>query len=276
MKNESIDLNSFRVWLRHNESHPETVKKYLRDVCLMLSWLHGRPITKDVLTEWKSYLLGEGYATVTVNSMLAAVNRFLCFLGKENCRVRYVKVQRKAFRDGNRELTREDYSQLLKTAQEKPRLALLLETLAATGVRVSEVKYITVQAAQKGCVEISLKGKVRCILLPNKLCRKLLKFAQKQKITQGEIFLTKSGNSLDRRQIWAELKKLADNAGVDPKKVFPHNLRHLFAVTFYNVCKDIVKLSDVLGHSSLETTRIYLLTSGREHARLLERMQLVI
>lgn len=276
MKNESIDLNSFRVWLRHNESHPETVKKYLRDVCLMLSWLRGRPITKDVLTEWKSYLLGEGYATVTVNSMLAAVNRFLCFLGKENCRVRYVKVQRKAFRDGNRELTREDYSQLLKTAQEKPRLALLLETLAATGVRVSEVKYITVQAAQKGCVEISLKGKVRCILLPNKLCRKLLKFAQKQKITQGEIFLTKSGNSLDRRQIWAELKKLAGNAGVDPKKVFPHNLRHLFAVTFYNVCKDIVKLSDVLGHSSLETTRIYLLTSGREHARLLERMQLVI
>lgn len=151
-----------------------------------------------------------------------------------------------------------------------------MEAICGTGVRVSEVRYLTVEAAKTGRADISLKGKIRTILIPGKLCRKLLKYAQKEKIASGEIFLTKSGNSLSRRQIWAEMKRLCEKAGVEPSKVFPHNLRHLFATAFYKTCRDIVRLADVLGHSSVETTRIYLLTTGTEHARLLERLGLVL
>jgi len=157
----------------------------------------------------------------------------------------------------------------------RERLALLLETICATGIRVSEVKYITVEAAQVGRAEISLKGKLRTILLPGKLCRKLKKYARQQKNASGEIFLTRSGKSLSRRQIWAEMKRLCKVAGVAPSKVFPHNLRHLFARTFYKVCRDVVKLADVLGHSSIETTRIYLISTGVEHMKILSRMRLI-
>ena len=150
-----------------------------------------------------------------------------------------------------------------------------MEAICATGVRVSEVKYLTVEAARSGCAEISLKGKIRTILLPNKLCRKLLKYAKKQKIASGEIFLTRGGKSLSRKQIWAEMKGLCQKAGVASSKVFPHNLRHLFARTFYRACRDVAKLADVLGHSSIETTRIYLISTGAEHARALERLRLV-
>ena len=159
--------------------------------------------------------------------------------------------------------------------QGRERLALLLETICGTGIRVSEVRYVTVEAVYRGRAEISLKGKIRTILLPGKLCRKLLKYARKQKIASGEIFLTRNGTSLSRRQIWTELKRLCKSAGVESAKVFPHNLRHLFATIFYRACKDIVRLADVLGHSSIETTRIYLVTSGAEHARQLERLGLV-
>lgn len=152
---------------------------------------------------------------------------------------------------------------------------MLLETICATGIRVSEVKYITVEAAQVGRAEISLKGKLRTILLPGKLCRKLKKYARQQKNASGEIFLTRSGKSLSRRQIWAEMKRLCKVAGVAPSKVFPHNLRHLFARTFYKVCRDVVKLADVLGHSSIETTRIYLISTGVEHMKILSRMRLI-
>ena len=155
------------------------------------------------------------------------------------------------------------------------RLALLMETICGTGIRVSEVRYVTVEAALAGRAEIALKGKIRTIMLPGKLCRKLLKYAKKRKIASGEIFLTRSGKSLSRRQIWAEMKAVCALAGVEPSKVFPHNLRHLFATTFYRACKDIVKLADMLGHSSVNTTRIYLITTGAEHARTLERLGLV-
>ena len=170
-----------------------------------------------------------------------------------------------------------EYDRLLETARERgqERLALLMETICATGIRVSEVRYITMEAAQRGRAEISLKGKIRTILLPGKLCRKLLKYARQHKTVSGEIFLTRNGIPLSRRQIWAELKRLCKYAGVEPSKVFPHNLRHLFATTFYKACKDIARLADVLGHSSIETTRIYLVTSGTEHARQLNRLGLV-
>ena len=182
------------------------------------------------------------------------------------------------FRDESRDLTRTDYHALTAAARArgKARLALLIEAICATGIRVSEVKHLTVEAARAGKAEISLKGKIRTILLPGKLCRKLLKYAKQQKTASGEIFLARSGRSLNRRQIWAEMKGLCRAAGVTPGKVFPHNLRHLFATSFYRVNRDIVSLADVLGHSSIETTRVYLLTSWTEHQRQLDRMRLVI
>ena len=210
--------------------------------------------------------------------MLAALHHFFAFVGWTDCRVRYLRVQRKLFCEPRRELTRTDYTKLFAAAKKRgqTRLALLIETLGAVGIRVSETQYITVQAAEAGRADIRLKGKIRTILLPKKLCRKLLKYARKQKIASGKIFLTKSGKGLSRGQIWAELKRLSVYAGVEAEKVFPHNLRHLFAVSFYRVCRDIAKLADVLGHSSIETTRIYLLTSGNEHLRLLDKVQLVL
>ena len=210
-------------------------------------------------------------------AMLAALNRFFVFQGWEECRVKALRLQKKLFREAGRELVRADYEKLLDAAerQGRPRLVLLMEAICATGIRVSEVKYLTVEAARRGKAEISLKGKIRTILIPNKLCRKLLKYAQKQKTASGEIFLTRSGKSLSRKQIWAEMKSLCREAGVAPSKVFPHNLRHLFARCFYQACRDVAKLADVLGHSSIETTRIYLISTGAEHARTLDRLRLI-
>lgn len=270
-------ITAYSQALRQEERSPGTIEKYLRDVRAFARWLDGRPVSKELAAGWKEYLRSQDYASVTINSMLAAINGLFHFLGWDECRVKFLKVQRRLFRDAGRELTRPEYERLLAAARERgrERLALLMETICATGIRVSEVKYITVEAAQRGRAEISLKGKIRTILLPGKLCRKLLKYARKQKTASGEIFLTRSGNSLSRRQIWAELKRLCRYAGVEPAKVFPHNLRHLFATTFYKACKDIARLADVLGHSSIETTRIYLVTSGAEHARQMERLGLV-
>lgn len=264
-------------YLRTEERAPGTIEKYLRDARNFAVWLDGASVTKENATVWKEQLRACGYAPTTINSMLAALNNLFRFLGWSECHLKFFKIQRKLFRDTARELTRTEYERLIRTAeaQNRQRLALLMETICATGVRVSEVKYLTVEAARAGCAEISLKGKIRTILLPGKLCRKLLKYAKKQKITSGEVFLTKSGKGMSRRQIWAEIKRLCAAAGVEPSKVFPHNLRHLFATAFYRACKDIAKLADVLGHSSIETTRIYLVTSGMEHRKQLDRLGLV-
>ena len=210
--------------------------------------------------------------------MLAALNGLFHFLGWDECRAKFLKVQRRLFRDAGRELTRQEYERLLAAARARgqERLALLMEAICATGIRVSEVQYITVEAARAGRAEVALKGKIRTILIPSKLCRKLLKYAKQQKTASGEIFLTRNGTPLSRRQIWAEMKQLCRYAGVEPGKVFPHNFRHLFATIFYRACKDIVRLADVLGHSSIETTRIYLTTSGAEHAQQLNRLGLIL
>ena len=267
----------FEVHLRREERSPGTIAKYLRDVRQFTAWLDGSPVTKEAVAGWKEHLLTAGREPSTVNGKLASLNAFLCFLGRKDCCVRSLRLQRKLFRDAGKELTRAEYERLTRTAQTlgKARLSLLMETICATGIRVSEVKYITVEAAGSGRAEISLKGKIRTILIPGRLCRKLLKYAKKNKIASGEIFLTRSGSSLSRKQIWAEMKALCAAAGVESSKVFPHNLRHLFATVFYKACKDIAKLADVLGHSSVETTRIYLLTTGAEHARQLDRLRLV-
>lgn len=270
-------ITAFGCYLCREERAPGTREKYLRDVRAFALWLDGEAVTKEAVTGWKERLLEERRAPSTVNAALSALNGLFRFLGWEGCRARFVKVQRRLFRDPARELTRPDYERLIATARElgKERLALVMETICATGVRVSELRYLTVEAAQRGRAEISLKGKIRTILIPTKLRRKLLKYAKKNKTASGEIFLTGNGKSLSRRQIWAEMKRLCVWAGVEPSRVFPHNLRHLFATAYYRAYRDIAKLADVLGHSSIETTRIYLLTSGEEHQRQLDRLGLV-
>lgn len=268
-----------RFWryLEDKELAEGTIQKYRRDLAAFAAWAGEREITKEVSAGWKEQLVERGYAPTTVNSMLAAVNALFRFLGWHDCTVRFLRIQRRLFREQSRELTQEEFRRLVAAAEaeERHRLALLLETIASTGVRVSEVGYITVEAARRGRAEIALKGKIRTILLPSRLCRKLLRYAAKNKIASGEIFLTGSGRSLGRKQIWAEMKRLCRRAGVEPSKVFPHNLRHLFAVTFYRASRDIAKLADILGHSSVETTRIYLLSTGAEHLRQLDGLGLV-
>nr|WP_326183674.1 tyrosine-type recombinase/integrase [uncultured Oscillibacter sp.] len=273
----SEQIAAYCCHLKEEECAPGTMEKYLRNVWVFALWLDGRSVTKEALTGWKEYLLSQNYAPSTINGTLAALNGLFHFLGWEELRAKFLKIQRRMFRDSSRDLTRSDYDALITTARERgqDRLALLIEAICATGIRVSEVKYLTVEAAQRGRAEITLKGKIRTILIPAKLCRKLLKYAKKNKTVSSEIFLTRNGKPLTRRQIWAEMKALCKYAGVEPSKVFPHNLRHLFATAFYRACKDIAKLADVLGHSSIETTRIYLLTSGAEHQRQLDRLGLV-
>ena len=265
----------FAACLRQEDRSPGTIDKYLRDSAAFAAWLGERPLTPETAAGWREHLTKGGYAPATVNSMLSAVNRLLKFLGREECRIKFLRIQRRTFRERDRELTRAEYQRLLDAAAGQERLGLLMEAICSTGIRVSEVRYITVEAARAGRTEIRLKGKIRTILLPAKLCRKLLRYAKKHKTASGEIFLTGNGKPVSRKQIWREMKKLCHKAGVESSKVFPHNLRHLFATVFYSACRDIVKLADVLGHSSINTTRIYLMTSGAEHARQLERLGLV-
>lgn len=270
-------LISFKHQLRSEEREQSTIEKYMREVRLFRAWLAGRPATTETIANWKNHLRDGGYKPETINSKLSALNKFFKLMGWQELRIKYLKIQRRLFRGTEKELTKDEYLRLLETANHlgKDRLVLLIETICATGMRVSEVKYITVEAIQAGRADIALKGKIRTILLPGKLCRKLQKYAKRQKITSGKIFLTRSGKGIARRQIWAEMKALCKKAGVAPSKVFPHNLRHLLARTFYRTCRDVARLADVLGHSSIETTRIYLISTGVEHARQLERLGLI-
>ena len=270
----NTDIMSFAAYLRNEERSAATIEKYVREAGRFLRWLDGRTAGKELALAYKEALMGDR-TPAGVNGAVAALNCLFSFWGLPECRMRSVKIQRRIFRDEERELTEKEYRRLLTAAKGNRRLLLVMETICATGIRVSEVRYITVEAARLGRAEVSLKGKVRTILLPAKLCRKLEKYARKNKTVSGEIFLTRNGHPLSRRQIWREMKALCAKAGVEPSKVFPHNLRHLFARSFYRACRDVVKLADVLGHSNIETTRIYLISTGAEHARQLERLGLV-
>lgn len=271
------ELARFAGYLRREEREAATIEAYLRTARKFAAWLEGRAVTKELAAAWKAALTEQGYRPISINAMLSAINKLFVCMGREDCKVRYLRLQRQMFRKTERELTRAEYQRLLDTAQVRGdmRLLLLLETLCATGIRVSEVRYITVEAAWNGVAEITLKGKIRTILLPGKLCRKLLKYAKKRNIRQGQIFLTRNGNGLSRKFIWSEMKKLCESAKVSRSKVFPHNLRSLFARTFYAACRDVVRLADVLGHSSIEATRIYLLSTAKESARQLDRLNLL-
>jgi len=271
-------INDYDTHLCKEERASGTREKYRRDITSFALFLKDEPLTKSAVIAWRDMLVAKAYAPVTINSMIAALNGFFDFIGRRDCRLKFLKIQRRLFREKSRDLSRAEYDALIETAYRlgRERTALLMETICACGIRVSEVKYITVSAAKEQRVDISLKGKIRTILIPQKLCRKLLKYARKQKVTAGEIFLTRSGKGMSRGQIWAEMKLICKAAGVEDTKVFPHNLRHLFASVFYKACKDIVKLADILGHSSIETTRIYLIATSHEHERQLEKLRLVI
>ena len=268
-------VDGFRRELLRREYSHGTAESYVRSIRAFARW-SGGAVDRGLVLTWKARLTAR-YAPATVNAMLAGLNRFFDFAGRPECRVKVLRLQRCSFREAERELDRGEYRALVRTARTlgRERLALVMETICATGIRVGEVPYITLEAARQGRAEIALKGKIRVILLPGKLCRKLIKYAGKQKITSGEIFLTRGGKGLSRKQIWAEMKRLCLRAGVAPTKVFPHNLRHLFARTFYQATRDVAKLADVLGHSSIETTRIYLISTGAQHRRDLDRLRLV-
>lgn len=271
------DIEEFLRYLVMEERAEMTIEKYVRDVRRFTEWCNGRKIEKKLVMEWKENLIEHGYCPTTINSMLASVHGYFRFAGIGGCNVKFLKIQRRIFRDQNRELNKDEYRKLIMTARSegKERLAMLIETIGATGVRVSEVKYITVEAVRMGRAEIALKGKIRTILIPGKLARKLGTYAKKEKITSGEIFVTRNGTGMSRKQIWAEMKEICGYAGVESTKVFPHNLRHLFAITFYKASRDIVRLADVLGHSSIETTRIYLVTTGNEYMSWLDGLRMV-
>lgn len=270
-------LKEFEEYLIQEEREKATIGKYLRDAECFLVWLENRELSKKQVVLWKEKLTEKRYSPITINGKLAAINKLLLSLGKPEFRVKYLKIQRRLFRSTERDLTKEEYTRLVETAflDGRERLALLMESICATGIRVSEVRYLTVETAEAGRAEISLKGKIRTILIPGKLCRKLLKYAKKQKIASGEIFLTRSGKGMSRHQIWAEMKALCAQAKVQASKVFPHNLRHLFARAFYRACRDVVRLAGVLGHSSIETTRIYLITTGIEYRKQMSRLGLI-
>lgn len=271
------DIGEYCRALCAEERAAGTVAKYRRDLSALARFLGGERVTQESAAAWKTHLQERGYAPATVNAMLSAANSFFRYKGW-GIKIKFLKIQRQLFRDPARELTRGDYTRLVACARAegRERAALIMETLCATGIRVSELRYITLEAARAGRATVALKGKIRTVLLPAKLCRKLIKYAKKQKIASGEVFLTKSGRAITRRQVWYELKGLCRRAGVAPERVFPHNFRHLFAATFYRACRDIARLADVLGHSSIETTRIYLAVSGAEQQRQLDRLGLVL
>ena len=263
--------------LREQERSAATLQKYAHDLKELCAYLQDAQLTKAALIAWKEQLIGK-YAPATVNSMLTAANGYLRFYGWGNLTVKQLKVQKSLFADESKELTREEYAHLVQAAQRKDneRLALVIQTICATGIRVSELRFITVEAVQTGRTEISNKGKRRLVFLPEKLRKLLRSYARKQKKTAGAVFTTRTGKPLDRSNIWRDMKALCESAGVAPEKVFPHSLRHLFARTFYSLEKDLSRLADILGHSSIVTTRIYTAESGAVHARQIGRLGLVI
>lgn len=275
---EEAMLQEFEIHLVKEERSRETIKKYLRDIWRFFQEVGmGNSIEKETVLEYKNKIAIR-YAPTSVNSILAAINSFLRFQGRFDCVVKTLKIQREAFRARDRELTKNEYLRLLEKAKENgnDRLALLMETLGATGIRIGELPFITVEAAKEGYAVVTLKGKTRPVLIPKKLGRKLLKYAKNHGIKEGPVFVTRTGRTMDRSNILHEMKKLCEAAGVEKSKVFPHNFRHLFACVFYRVHKDLSRLADLLGHSNINTTRIYTCISSTEHARQIERLGLVV
>lgn len=269
-------LKAFEKYLCDEEKSDNTVQKYLRDLRFFRLWLDGRTVDKSVVLAYKKHLC-EKYAPKSVNAALSSLNAFFAYRNWHDCRVKALKLQRQIFIDPQKELTKSEYERLLNAAKcaKNERLYYLLQTLASTGLRVSEIKYITCEAVKDGQATIRCKGKIRQIFLPAKLCKMLCAYRKRHKLEDGAIFVTKNGKPLDRSVVWKMLKSLCAVAHVEKSKVFPHNLRHLFARTFYTLQKDIVRLADILGHSSIETTRIYTMENGEIHRKQMQNLGLL-
>ena len=271
-------ISDFYKWLKSEEKSENTVEKYIRDVTAFMAYLGGGVITKETVIAYKSKLIADNYAVRSINSMLASLNSLFAFLGWVDLKVKSIKLQRQIYCPEEKELTKAKYMRLVNTAKQKgnERLNLLIQTICSTGIRVSELQYITVEAVKCGEAVVTLKGKTRTVFIVKELKQKLLRYARDQKISSGAIFITRSGKPMSRTNIWREMKSLCEQARVNPQKVFPHNLRHLFARTFYGIEKDIAKLADILGHSSINTTQIYTITTGNEHRQRMENMRVII
>lgn len=270
-------INEYCAWLHSCEKSKETIRSYRYNLCLFMRYLNGRSANKEIVIMWKG-VMREKMAPVTVNGNLAALNGFFNYCNWEDCKVKFLKISRNTFCSVNKELSKDEYRRLVKTAFEKGniRLALLLQTICSTGIRVSELPFITVEAAVKGRAEVDCKGKVRTVFITRQLSQMLILYAQKKHIESGMIFITRNGVALDRSNIWREMKALGVEAGVAQEKIYPHNLRHLFARSYYDSEKDLSRLADILGHSSVNTTRIYTIESGYNHIRQLESLKLLV
>ena len=271
----TAQINKYTAYLKNEEHADNTIEKYARDVRAFADFLNGETATKELVIAWKNRLK-ETHAVTSINSMIAAVNGFFDFL-KIDIKIKQFKIQRKTFLSEEKELTKEEYERLLDTAkmQDNIRLYYIMQTLCATGIRVSELRFITIEAVQKGQTDVTNKNKTRTIFIPDKLRRALIRYAKQRDINTGPIFITRTGKPINRSNIWFEMKSLCEAAGVDASKVRPHGLRSLFARTFYNAAKDIVKLADILGHSDVKTTRIYVMETGTEHRRIINSLDLV-
>ena len=270
-------ISDFKENLILEERSAATVEKYIRDISAFSNYADGAEITKETVIAYKKHLQ-DSYAVRSVNSMLASINSLFAFLGWHDLKVKSIKLQQQIYCPEEKELTKAEYTRLCRTAERKhnERLNLILQTICGTGIRVSELQYITVEAVKQGEATVSCKAKTRSVFIVKELQKKLLRYAQSHGIKTGCIFITRTGKPISRTNIWREMKNLCLEAEVSPTKVFPHNLRHLFARVFYGIEKDIAKLADVLGHSSINTTRIYIISTGTEHRKRMENMRLVI
>ena len=270
------DIKNFKSYLQNEERAAATVEKYVRDMLAFREWLGKKKIDKNIVLAYKEHLI-ETYAPVSVNSMLSSLNSLFRFMEWYDCQVKTLKIQRQIFAKSERELTKAEYEKLLSAALRKNnrRLYYLMQTICSTGIRISELRYIDAAAVKKGQAIIRCKGKMRVVLLPKQLCKMLTKYLNEQGITEGSVFQTKTGKPLDRSNIWKMLKSLCESAGVSKDKVFPHNFRHLFARTYYSLQKDIVRLADILGHTSVNTTRIYTMESGQIHRMQIQKLGLL-
>ncbi len=272
------EITQFEKHLRMEEKSEATIEKYLRDVTTYMMFLNSNEISKETAISYKQHLIESGYAVRSINSIIASLNSLFTFLNRHDCKIKSIKLQRQIYCPEEKELTKAEYIRLVNTAKEQgnERLCLILQTICGTGIRVSELQFITVESVKRGEAVVSLKGKTRSVFIVKELQKKLLRYCREQGIKQGCIFVTRTGKPMSRCNIWREMKKLCADANVNPNKVFPHNLRHLFARVFYNIEKDIAKLADILGHSSINTTRIYIITTGNEHRRRMENMRLIV
>ncbi len=269
-------LEDYKNYLINEEKEEITIEKYIRDIRVFNEWLEYTEVAKAKVLEYKNKLI-EKYAPATVNSVISSLNGFFKYNEWYDLQVKSLKIQRRVFCQEEKELSAYEYERLLQAALDKKneRLYLIMQTICAMGLRVSELRFVTAEAVRKGEALVKLKGKIRTVFIPPELAQMLKKYMKEQEIATGHVFRTRSGKPIDRHTIWKSMKMLCEMAGIPKEKVFPHNLRHLFARTYYSLEKDIVRLADILGHSSINTTRIYTIENGEVHRKQMQELRLV-